>query len=152
MLNVNDIVEGKVTGITVFGAFVQIEEGKSGLIHISEISTGYVSDINDFLVIGQEVKAVVLSVEKDGSKLSLSLKKYLEDHEGKKADKRDDFKKTAKKERVFYESPPPMIEPLREDSSFEDKLNKFMKDSDEKLSALKKNTDSKRGGGYVRRG
>jgi S1 RNA binding domain protein len=71
MVNVNDIVEGKVTGITAFGAFVQIQDGTTGLIHISEISTGYVSDINDYLKVGQTVKAVALSVEKDG-KLSLS--------------------------------------------------------------------------------
>lgn len=77
MVNVNDIVEGKVTGITAFGAFVQIQDGTTGLIHISEISTGYVSDINDYLKVGQTVKAVALSVEKDG-KLSLSLKRYLE--------------------------------------------------------------------------
>ena len=104
------------------------------------------------MVIGQEVKAVVLSVEKDGGKLSLSLKKYLEDHGEKKPDKKEFQKKALKKEKESFASPPPIYEPVKEDNSFEDKLNKFMKDSDEKLSALKKNTDNKRGGGYVRRG
>ncbi len=159
MVNVNDIVEGKVTGITAFGAFVQIQDGTTGLIHISEISTGYVSDINDYLKVGQTVKAVALSVEKDG-KLSLSLKRYLELEQGEKPKSiKRKYKKQDRKPNKGMQgkgnlpySPPPVYEPSKENSSFEDKLSKFMKDSDEKLSALRKNTESKRGGGYVRRG
>ena len=154
MVNVNDIVEGKVTGITAFGAFVQIQDGTTGLIHISEISTGYVSDINDYLKVGQTVKAVALSVEKDG-KMSLSLKRFIELEQGEKGrENKREFKKQDKKPnkgKVFI-TQPPVYEPSKDDSSFEDKLNKFMKDSDEKLSALKKNTENKRGKGYVRRG
>lgn len=160
MVNVNDIVEGKVTGITAFGAFVQIQDGTTGLIHISEISTGYVSDINDYLKVGQTVKAVALSVEKDG-KLSLSLKRYLELEQGEipKSIKREYKKQERKQNKGNFQSKgnllysqSPVYESSKDSSSFEDKLNKFMKDSDEKLSALRKSTESKRGGGYVRRG
>lgn len=73
-LEAGKILEGKVTGITKFGAFVELEPGKVGMVHISEISTTYVNDINDVLTIGQMVKVKVLNVGEDG-KISLSIKK-----------------------------------------------------------------------------
>jgi len=73
-LEAGKIVEGKVTGITKFGAFVELEPGKVGMVHISEISATYINDINDVLTMGQEVKVRVLSIGEDG-KISLSIKK-----------------------------------------------------------------------------
>ena len=69
---VGSVLEGKVTGITKFGAFVSLPEGKSGLVHISEIAYSYVNDVKDHLKEGQEVKVKVIGI-KDG-KISLSMK------------------------------------------------------------------------------
>ena len=71
---VGDILTGKVTGITKFGAFVQLAPGKSGLVHISEIANSYVSDVHDFLTDGQEVKVKVIGVD-ENSRINLSIKK-----------------------------------------------------------------------------
>ena len=76
-LSVGTIVNGKVTGITKFGAFVALEGGKSGLVHISEVANAFVSDVHDFLAEGQEVKVKILSVA-DG-KISLSVKQAQEE-------------------------------------------------------------------------
>ena len=72
-LEVGSIVSGRVTGITKFGAFVALEGGRSGLVHISEISGSYVNDIHDFLADGQEVQVKILSVSPEG-KINLSIK------------------------------------------------------------------------------
>lgn len=73
-LEQGSILEGKVTGILKFGAFVDIGEGKSGMVHISEVSNTYVNDINEFLKVGQTVKVKVISIGEDG-KIALSIKK-----------------------------------------------------------------------------
>lgn len=70
---VGSIVEGKVTSITKFGAFVALDNGKSGLVHISEIANSFVNDVHDFLQEGQAVKVLVLSAE--NGKINLSIKK-----------------------------------------------------------------------------
>src|SRR5699024_873466 len=67
-------VQGKVTGITNFGAFVELEKGKTGLVHISEVADTYVKDINEHLTVGDEIKVKVINVEDDG-KIGLSIKK-----------------------------------------------------------------------------
>ena len=74
-LAVGAIVEGKVTGITKFGAFVALEGGKTGMVHISEISYKYVEDINQHLQVGQEVSVRVLKVDENG-RYSLSIKSF----------------------------------------------------------------------------
>ena len=63
-LAVGEIISGKVTGITKFGAFVSLPEGKSGLVHISEVDQSYVSDIRDHLTEGQEVKVKVIAIDR----------------------------------------------------------------------------------------
>ena len=73
-VEIGEILEGKVTGITKFGAFVELEEGKTGMVHISEVSNSYVEDINQFLKEGDVVKVKVISITEDG-KISLSIKK-----------------------------------------------------------------------------
>src|SRR5690554_1965090 len=72
-VEVGKVVEGVVTGITNFGVFVQLEERKTGLVHISEVSDSYVKDINDYLKEKDNVKVKVLSID-DKGKISLSMK------------------------------------------------------------------------------
>ena len=136
-MEAGSIVEGKVTRITNFGAFVELEDGKVGLIHISEVADVYVNDVHEFLSEGDTVKVKVISI--DGNKIALSIKqakpKPPEDSQSPKFNRRGDFRK-----------------PQRQlSASFEDKLSKFLKDSDERLTDLKRKTDSKRGGRGSRR-
>jgi general stress protein 13 len=72
-IEVGSVVEGKVTGIKSFGAFVELEEGKTGLVHISQVSHTFINDINDVLNVGDVVQVKVLNVEENG-KISLSIK------------------------------------------------------------------------------
>lgn len=131
-LEVGKIVEGKVSGITAFGAFVQLPEGKTGLVHISEVAEEYVKDINSHLKDNQSVKVKVISIDPNG-KISLSIKKAIEQKPVVKTIKPPvDFDWNNSKNAGSV-------------SSFEDRLAKFMKDSDEKLHDLKKSMDSKRG-------
>jgi general stress protein 13 len=71
---VGSIVEGKVTGIKPFGAFVALDENKQGLVHISEVAHGFVKDINDVLKVGDEVKVKIMNVEEESGKISLSIR------------------------------------------------------------------------------
>ncbi|TSB48185.1 S1 domain-containing post-transcriptional regulator GSP13 [Alkalicoccobacillus porphyridii] len=71
---VGSIIEGKVTGIKPFGAFIAIDEQKQGLVHISEVAHGFVKDINDVLTVGDEVKVKVISVDENSGKISLSIR------------------------------------------------------------------------------
>lgn len=145
-IEVGSVVEGKVSGIMPFGAFITLEDNKVGLVHISEISLNYVKDINDHLKVGDAVKAQVIRVDGNG-KISLSIKKAME----------------SKRPPRSKERPPKSsgsVVPADIDwgaksgggMSFEDKLSKFKQDSDEKMLALKRNTESKRSGGYKRGG
>ena len=73
-LTVGAIVEGKVTGITKFGAFVALPENKSGMVHISEVASSFVNDIKDFLQEGQQVKVKIINIDQQG-RINLSIKK-----------------------------------------------------------------------------
>ena len=126
-VEVGQILDGKVSGIKPFGAFVDIGGGVTGLVHISEVAGEYVEDINKYLRNGQEVKVFVVSAE-DG-KVSLSIRRANPD---KPKEKR------AQPEQFFWQKDD-------EDLSFEDKMNRFKKASDEKLHDIKKNVESKRG-------
>ena len=128
------ILKGKITGITNFGAFVQLEGGKSGLVHISEIAIDYVKNIEEHVKVGDEVKVKIVSVSPEG-KISLSIKKVLEE-EAEKA------RKNPRPADVEH-----FAKPNTADMSFEDKISKFKSDSDEKMLALKRNFESKRGSG-----
>ena len=133
-LEVGKIVEGKVTGITNFGAFVELEGGKTGLVHISEVALTFVKEISDFIKEGDTVKVKILSIDEKG-KISLSIKKALEE------DKKRQSKIPAQVSFGTEKSA---------DMSFEDKMKQFMQDSEEKMSAIKRNLDNKRSGGYRR--
>jgi S1 RNA binding domain protein len=116
---VGSVVEGTVTGITHFGAFVLLPSGETGLVHISEIADTYVKDIREYLTENDKVRVKILSF--DGkSKIGLSIKQAI-----------------PPSERRSYQ---------QNRQSFEDKLSRFIKDSDEKLTDLRRNTDSRRGG------
>lgn len=136
------IIEGKVTGITQFGAFVTMENGKTGLIHISEVALEYVKDIKDHLKEGDSVKAKILSIDKAG-KISLSVKQALLDEKG--AAKQATPKKPSRKSESFD-----WEKKSSQPASFEDMIAKFKQDSDEKLHDVKKSMDSKRGSSYKR--
>ena len=134
-IEVGSVVEGVVTGITNFGAFVELPGGKVGLIHISEVADVYVRDVKDFLKEQDNVKVKVLSIDERG-KIGLSIKQLQPPTPSP------------------VPSPVPRRAPINDNRrygkvnapSFEDKLTKFLKDSDERLGDLKRNTESKRGG------
>ncbi|ADU28354.1 S1 domain-containing RNA-binding protein [Evansella cellulosilytica] len=139
-IEVGSKLQGKVTGITNFGAFVELPGGSTGLVHISEVADNYVKDINEFLKVGDEVQVKVLNVESDG-KIGLSIRKAKEappSPEQRRPQKRGPRKDDHGR-------------PQRS-MSFEDKMNRFLKDSEERLASLKRNTESKRGGRSTKRG
>jgi len=115
-IEVGSKLEGKVTGITKFGAFVELPGGVTGLVHISEIAEEYVTDIHQYLKVGDQVTVKVVNI-KDG-KIALSIKKAVDR---------------------------PQQAPRRRErgEAFEDKLNRFLKDSEDRQSSLRKQTDKK---------
>lgn len=128
-IDVGSIVEGKVTGITNFGAFIELENGLTGLVHISEVADAYVKDINDYLKEEENVKVKVINVV--NGKIGLSIRQ------------------------ANPQPPPDSNNPHHGKSrrrtassvvDFEDRLARFLKDSDERQQALKKSQDAKRGG------
>ncbi len=138
-IEVGSKVQGKVTGITNFGAFVELPDGKTGLVHISEVADNYVKDINEHLKVGDEVEVKVMNVEADG-KIGLSIRKAKPQPERPeraprpRRDSRPSERNSQPKE------------------NFEQKVARFLKDSDERLTTLKRATESKRGGRGARRG
>ena len=143
-IEVGSVVEGVVSRITNFGAFIDIEGGKNGLVHISEIS-----DVHDFLSEGDKVQAKVINIDERG-KIALSLKQIKKQESESETDggavPRNKFARNDRNDRVVNKRP---VNPIP--ASFEDKLSKFMKESDEKLADRKRRTDSKRGGRGSRR-
>lgn len=148
------IVNGKITGLTDFGAFVELEGGKTGMIHISEVAANYVKDIKEHLTVGQEIKTKVISVTPDG-KISLSIRKLNDQPKEKEKEQRPQRPQKPRGERR-----PPVWNGQKsnapaegEKQSFEDMMARFKQISDEKMTDLKRASDSKRGsGGYSRRG
>lgn len=145
MLEIGVIVEGKVTGLTAFGAFVSLPDGKSGMVHISEVSNSFVKDIKEFLKEGQDVKVKVVNITDEG-KISLSIKKAEEaPKEYTPRPKRND--RPRNNSNVWQGQPKQQSESAM---SFEDMMARFKQVSDEKMTDLKRSTDSKHGG-YSRR-
>ena len=120
-LETGKIVEGKVKSIAPFGAFVELEGGTQGLVHISEISFGYVKEVSDHLKVGDTVKVKILAEGKNG-RLDLSVKQAMD------RPSKPEFKPA----------------PAETKMSFEDMLSKFKKESDEKMSFLKTNVKENR--------
>ena len=124
-LKVGEIVEGTVKSITNFGAFVDLGEGQTGLVHISEIADGYVKDVSEFLSQDQKVKVKVLNVDTANKKITLSIKKVNETKSNNEHKRNNEV-------------------------SFEDRLSKFLKDSEERQSEVKRSFESKRSRGSRR--
>lgn len=136
-LTVGEIIEGKITGITNFGVFIDIGDGKSGMVHISELSNTYVTDINQIFKVGDTVKAKVITIADDG-KIALSIKKA---EEQPKKSFKERKTVTQPKPDGSYTWTPKKTEP----ASFEEMMNRFKQSSDEKFSDLKrKNPDNPR--------
>lgn len=152
------VVDGIVTGITNFGAFVSLPENKVGLIHISEVSNVFVKDVHDFLKVKDKVTVKVVSID-DKGKIGLSLKALMPPApERKSAGENRHFENRHFENKKFegkkrFESKPFHGAPRAQGPmSFEDKLSRFLKESDDRLLDLKRNTESKRGGRGARRG
>ena len=126
-LTVGAILEGTVKSITNFGAFISLPENKTGLVHISEVSNTYVSDIRQHLTEGQAVKVLVIGTE--NGKINLSVKRL----EAKPA-----RENTPRPQRT---APTPPPAPKTADQLFEEKLKAFMSESDSKISSIKQYSD-----------
>ena len=139
-IDIGSIHEGVVTGLTKFGAFVKLENGTSGMVHISEVASEYVSDISQHLAEGDKVKVKVLEINEKG-KVSLSIKKALPEPEKPKQPRpRPQNNKSSDrgwKGAPQQESNAPM--------SFEDMMAKFKAQSEDKMSDIKRSSD-RRGG------
>lgn len=120
-VQVGSVLDGVVTGVTNFGAFVDLSGGITGLVHISEIAESYVRDVRDFLKVGDPVRVKVIAVDPRG-KIGLSIRQANVPTQGAGGGRR------------------------RPTPNFEDRLARFIKESDEHQQLLRRNTDSKRGG------
>lgn len=142
-LAVGDIREGRVTGITKFGAFVALEGGRSGLVHISEIANTFVSDVHDHVQVGQQVKVKVLNISEEG-KINLSIKRALEPVEKPAAprpDNRAPRQYPPRETRV--QQPTPAAATTSGNQDFEDRLKKFMQESDSRIADNRMYADHK---------
>jgi S1 RNA binding domain protein len=191
-IEVGTKLEGRVTGITHFGAFVELAEGVTGLVHISEIADNYVKDVNDHLKLEDKVLVKVINVDKDG-KIGLSIKQTVDrpveerparperqggggyqggrpsggggdrpggfqsrqggggdrpgGFQGRPGGDRGGFNRGGGGDRGGRGG----FKPAPGKLTFEDKMSRFLKVSEERISSLKKNTESKRGGRGGRR-
>ena len=151
-LGVGAIVDGKVTGITKFGAFVSLPEGKSGLVHISEIAYSYVNEVSDHLHEGQEVRVKIIGIDQ-AKRINLSIKQV--EPPPQRAPRQGGPRQGggSRPPRQGGGSSRPMgfvHQAPKEPTDFEDRLKQFMQSSDSKLSELRyieKKGGNRRGGG-----
>lgn len=166
-IEVGQKITGKVTGITHFGAFISLPDNKTGLVHISEVSDGYVKEISSVLTVGQEVTVKVLSIADDG-KISLSIRQA--------SDRPAEAPARPKRERSegapAHQNRGPRFKGRQQDEGgsrphfnhagngasnnrkvddFDQLMSNFLKDSEDRLSSLRRNTEGKRGGRGGRR-
>ena len=139
---VGSILDGKVTGITKFGAFVSLPEGRSGLVHISEIAYSYVNEVSEHLKEGQEVKVKVIGIDQ-ANRINLSIKQvapppqraprpnFNRSNNNNDGQQRS-FRNTNESRPVGFVRQAP-----KEPTDFEDKLKQFMQSSDSKLAELR---------------
>lgn len=144
---VGEIFEGKVTGITKFGAFVSLPDGNNGLVHISEIANSFVNDVHDHVAEGQTVKVKVIGIS-DTGKINLSIKKAeppapRPQSERPQQPRQKEFSPRPSSFQKPHTPAPPV------EASFEDKLKQFMQDSDSRISGSRMYSDKK--SGYRRR-
>lgn len=153
-IEVGSILEGKVSGITKFGAFVDLPESKTGMVHISEVAPTFITEISDHVKVGQIVKVKVLAV--NNGKISLSMKQALPKEKQKKQQKPQRGGNSGGN-RQPYKPAPPVKSPgdyewqssrKASPSSFEDMMSRFKQTSEDKISDLKRGESR----GYSRRG
>ncbi len=161
-VEIGKIYSGKVTGITKFGAFVEVEGKTTGMVHISEVSNTYVNDINDCLKKGQEVKVKILRID-DNGKISMSIKRAEERPEQERGQRGFDRDKGPHKSFSQKKSKPLPKEPVEVfygdgyvakpsgNADFEDMLSKFKASSEERISELKRSGDVRRRSGSRRK-
>ena len=160
-IEVGNILPGKVTGITNFGAFVDLGNRKTGLVHISEVSNSYIKDIKDVLTVGDEVQVKVMEISGDG-KVSLSIRRASADSSEENVEEKPKFQKSAPRNQEGQGFKKPYA--AKSATSFEKKspsqakvndfdamMSSFLKDSEDRLTSLKRNTEGKRGGRGGRR-
>ena len=147
-LTVGAVLEGKVKTITNFGAFIALEDNKTGLVHISEVANTYVSDIRQHLTEGQDVKVMVIST--DGGKINLSIKRLESKPQREGAPRQGgNFRASAPRRensapaqnRPARTAPTPPPAPKTADQLFEERLKQFMSESDSKISSIRQYSD-----------
>ena len=146
-LAVGVIVEGKVTGITKFGAFVSLPGGKSGLVHISEIANTYVNDVHEHLTEGQAVRVKIIGID-DSGKISLSIKKAVEQTTDRRQSGSGTFQRqngsgTSQRRSGTGSAGSATRSVSKEPQTFEEKLKAFMADSDSKISGIRQYSEHK---------
>ena len=149
-LEIGAIVEGRVTGITKFGAFIELPEKKTGMVHISEVAATYVNDISDFVHPNDVVRVKVISITPEG-KINLSMKRV--DAAGKEAAQRPRAPRPQQRPRKPYTPAPQRHGPgsdvdfsrQSQPQTFEEMMSRFKQTSDDKMSDLKRNFEGKRG-------
>ena len=158
-LEVGAILEGKITGVKKFGAFVALPEGKTGMVHISEVSNSFIEDLSTVLTEGQTIKVKVLNIAEDG-KIALSIKRTLppEPRQPRQGGPRQGGPRQGgpRPQRGRGNDAPRVWQPKsaaqpQGEQSFEDMMARFKTQSEEKISDLKRVTENRRGGGYSRR-
>lgn len=167
-IEVGNVYEGRVTGVKAFGAFVALPEGKTGMVHISEVSNDFVQDLASVLAEGQIVRVKVINVAPDG-KIALSIKRLLppppprppreggrgpgsrENHGGAPhgKDSPRSGKRPPRNDAPRVWQPKPVYQP--QNMSFEDMMSRFKSQSEEKMADLDRETSNRRGGGYAPR-
>ena len=145
-IEVGAVLEGTVTSIAKFGAFVSLPERRSGLVHISEIAAAYVADVNDFLQVGQTVKVKVLAITPEG-KINLSIKRA-EEQPRQNAQQRAPRQSAPRQSTPRAAGSAPsggMVHGPTNDASFEDRLKHFMQESDSRIAGNRLYSDRNRG-------
>lgn len=140
-------MDGTVSSIAKFGAFVNLPERRSGLVHISEIASEYVADVNDFLQVGQTVKVKVLAVTPEG-KINLSIKRAQPEPERAAPERRaprPQPQRSAAPRSAGTPTPQGVVYGSTGDASFEDQLKRFMQESDSRIAGNRLYSDRSRG-------
>jgi len=145
-LTVGAVLEGKVKSITNFGAFISLPEGKTGMVHISEVANAYVSDIHQHLTEGQDVKVMVIGAE--NGKINLSIKRLEPKPQRSQNPRGEGFRGGARREGSSSggmsrgpRAPVQPAAPKTADQLFEERLKAFMSESDSKISSIKQYSD-----------
>ena len=145
-IEVGAILEGTVSSIAKFGAFVNLPERRSGLVHISEIASEYVADVNDYLKVGQPVKVRILAITPEG-KINLSIKQASDNPAPPQRERRQPRPQQSQPQPTVSRSAPQqgMVHGPTGDADFEDQLKHFMQESDRRMAGNRLYSDRSRG-------